>query len=275
MKILKSETNLPKAVPLVTGHFREGRDYQTWRPLGTADWLLIGTLSGQGRFGFDGGEVVTSAGTLTLIRPQTRHDYGVEPSQGRWELLWTHFHPESTWQPWLGWPEAAPGLMVLSLTEPVVREKIMTRLFKVHRLATGALRHRKVFAMNALEEMLLWCDTQNPRSEQAHLDPRVLAAMNFLCQRLDRSVTLEELAAFSKLSPPRLSHLFRLQAGLTPHQFLEQQRLDRACRLLDFTARSVSAIAAEVGFENPFYFTLRFKRHTGYSPREYRKRGSH
>ena len=59
---------------------------------------------------------------------------------------------------------------------------------------------------------------------------------------------------------------------MTPQQFLEQQRLDRARQLLELSGRSIGDIAADVGFDNPFYFTLRFKRLTGLSPRDYRKR---
>jgi len=125
--------------------------------------------------------------------------------------------------------------------------------------------------MNALEEVLLWCDMQ-PRPGAPRLDPRVQAAMDILCRRLGDLVSFDTVAGECGLSESRLSHLFREQSGLTPMQYLEQQRVSRACQLLDFTTRSVTAIAAEVGYENPFYFTLRFKQHTGYSPREYRKR---
>jgi AraC family transcriptional regulator of arabinose operon len=68
-----------------------------------------------------------------------------------------------------------------------------------------------------------------------------------------------------------MAHLFRAQVGQTPQRFLEQQRLDRAKQLLAFTPNSIKTIAYELGFENPFYFTLRFKRYTGSSPRQYRK----
>ncbi len=61
---------------------------------------------------------------------------------------------------------------------------------------------------------------------------------------------------------------------MTPQQFLEQQRLARAQTLLARTSHSIGAIAAEVGFESPFYFTLRFKRHTGLAPTDWRRRGS-
>ncbi len=53
-------------------------------------------------------------------------------------------------------------------------------------------------------------------------------------------------------------------------QYLEQRRLDRAMELLGRTSMSVKDIAGAVGFENPFYFTLRFRKHTGYSPRRFR-----
>jgi len=267
--IPKIEGPHPEVVHLVTGHFHETSGYESWRANGTNDWLLIATLDGGGRFGHNGGEFLALPGDLTLLRPGTRHDYGARDS---WELLWTHFHPRPDWSPWLIWPEAAPGLMRLTLREPVIRQKILTRFRDAHHLATGALRHRETFAMNALEEMLLWCDTQNPLSEQSRLDSRVREVMDYLVRRLAEPVTSHEMGAVSGLSSSRLSHLFRAQISLTPFQFLEGQRLNRAAQLLELTSRPVAAIAAEVGYENPFYFTLRFKRHTGLSPRDYRNK---
>lgn len=272
----KPEEVHPKVAHLVTGHFHETTGYATWRTHGTDDWLLIATLAGQGRFGFEGGEWRTSAGDLTLYRPHTRHDYAVVPETGHWDLLWTHFHPRPDWTPWLVWPEAAPGLMRLRPEDGGVWEKIIRRFGEANALATGLLpsaqRHRETFAMNALEEVLLWCDTQNPLSAAARLDGRIREAMEYLIRHLAEPILLDDLAAACGLSASRLSHLFRAQAGLTPQQFLEGQRLHRARQLLELTQRAVSAIATEVGYENPFYFTLRFKRATGLSPRDYRKK---
>jgi AraC-like DNA-binding protein len=50
------------------------------------------------------------------------------------------------------------------------------------------------------------------------------------------------------------------------------QRINRARQLLELTAMSIKEIAAEVGYENPFYFSLRFKKQTGTSPRDYRQK---
>jgi AraC family transcriptional regulator of arabinose operon len=99
----------------------------------------------------------------------------------------------------------------------------------------------------------------------------VRAATEFLLQNLRETVPLDALARTVGLSVSRLSHLFRQQVGLTPQQFIERERITRAKQLLELTSRTVAAIAGEVGYENPFYFTLRFKRHTGLSPTEWRK----
>jgi len=56
-------------------------------------------------------------------------------------------------------------------------------------------------------------------------------------------------------------------------RYLERVRLDRARRLLDSTALPVLRVAASVGFEDAFYFSRRFKRDTGSSPRAWRGRG--
>lgn len=270
---MPEESPHPIVTDLVTGHYHQTRGYRAWRAHGTTDWLLILTLAGRGHFGeAAGSEIVVEEGDVVLLRPGTRHDYGIAPGAEAWELLWAHFRPRPAWHEWLVWPERTAGVMLLTLGEPIIRQKITTRLRDAHRLATGTLARRDVFAMNALEEALLWCDTQNPRAQPSRLDPRVQAAVDFLSAHLSERVTLEDLAVRSGLSASRLAHLFRAQAGLTPQQFQEQQRLARARQLLERTSQPVGSIAAEVGFDNPFYFTLRFKRDTGLSPRDWRRR---
>ncbi len=267
----RTQTPMPTLVQVVTGHFRQGKGYTNWREQGTNDWLLILTREGRGRFGYQGGEYIAQKGDITLLKPHTLHDYGVEPSLQYWELVWAHFHPRPHWHTLLDWTEIAPGLLNLSLQDTALLCKVEQAFFRADSLARGAMRRREEFAMNALEEVLLWCDTVNPRSEQAHLDGRVQEAMDYMCQHLSHAMSLDYLAQVCNLSVSRLAHLFREQVGVTPLQFLEQQRLDRAAQLLELTSRPIQDVAEEVGFDNPFYFSLRFKKHVGQAPRDYRK----
>jgi AraC family transcriptional regulator of arabinose operon len=125
--------------------------------------------------------------------------------------------------------------------------------------------------LNALEEVLLWCDSINPRQSSSQPDPRIAKAMDFLTTHLSEPFSMERLARVAGLSPSRLRHLFREQAGDSPRHFQELQRLRRAKDLLAMSRQTIGEIALELGFTNPFYFTLRFKKHTGDSPRAFRQ----
>lgn len=270
-------THAPQVYPLVTGRFTEVPTYNTWRPYGTRDYLLILTVGGSGRFGHAHGEVTTAPGDLVIIRPGTPHDYATARGAAYWGLLWAHFLPRPFWQEWMsGLPPVAPGITLLSLGEASAeRVAVESALDAMDRYATGGLPRRTEFAMNALEAALLHCDDANPLgSARAKFDERVFKVMELLRgERLAEPISLDKLACTVNLSPSRLSHLFKAQTGRTPGQFQEEERFLRARQLLTLTNRSITAIAEEIGFASPFYFTLRFKKLTGQSPREFRQGG--
>lgn len=267
-----TDTPAPPAGPLVTGHFHKGPRYATHRAGGSADWLLIHTASGHGRFGHGGGEMISRPGDMILLKPGVPHDYGTAHGHRQWELFWAHFIPRPAWLELLEWPEAAPGLMHLTLAGDEARYRIVRRFRELVRLNTGPGRLRQPLAMNALEEILLRCEQANPRGAAAGTDSRISRALAFICEHFPAPLTVDKIAGHCGLSPSRFAHLFRTQTGQTPQRYLELQRLNRARQLLEFTQEPVAAIARAVGFDNPFYFTLRFRRHCGTSPRDWRRR---
>lgn len=246
------------------------RNYARWREHGAPGWLLVYTLGGMGRFGHERGELLARPGDLVLLQSGTRNDYGLEDRLKKWDLLWAYFFPPSAWHPLLRWPEASPGLMRLHLPEGKVRSLIVRLLKEAHRHNTGPERHREMLALNALERLLLGCDGINPRSDQSRMDPRILRAMDYLCQNCALPMSAMLLARQCGLSVSRFAHLFREQVGQTPHQFLETQRMARARQLLELTQESVTGIAARSGFPDLFHFSRRFRQYTGCSPRNYR-----
>jgi AraC family transcriptional regulator, arabinose operon regulatory protein len=269
----RQQTPRVRVDQVVAGHFRETAGYFAYRTHGTDDWLLVLTRSGRGRFGFAGGEITTLPGEIVLVRPGTLHDYGVETEMQRWEFLWAHFHPRADWIELLDWPEEAPGLMRLRIDDTGARRHLEELADTVYRLTLSPHRRRLALAMNALEALLLWCDTRNPRSQSSPIDGRIRAAMDHICRCFADPLSLEQIAAVCGLSVSRMSHLFAEQVGVTPQKFVEQQRLSRAAQLLRFTQRSIKEISRDVGYDDPFYFTQRFRRHSGKSPRAYRQAG--
>ena len=74
------------------------------------------------------------------------------------------------------------------------------------------------------------------------------------------------------LSVKRLNRLTKAEAGLTAQACVHRRVLREACERLVHLDAPASAIAADLGFDDPAYFTRFFKRMTGESPRAYRER---
>jgi AraC family transcriptional regulator of arabinose operon len=269
---------------LVTGHFHEKAAYRVDRPAGCHDWLIIYTLAGSGRFTCPGGTMLTRAHDVVLIEPQCAHGYGVNSDTKGWELLWAHFVPPPMWKPFMNWPMVGPerggdqgserGVMALSITGRDVRREILRSFGQAHELISGYRQHRESLALNALEAVLIRCDIQNPLSAkagQAPMDPRIQRVLETICHHLHESLDVEQLARQCHLSPSRLAHLFKQQVGLSPGKFIERQRMTRAAQLLERTGHSVTEVGAHVGYGDPFYFSQRFRKWSGRSPRAYRR----
>ena len=87
---------------------------------------------------------------------------------------------------------------------------------------------------------------------------------------LRRKVTVEELAEICKLSPSNLKKIFKKYSSLGVIEYFNQLKITEAMKLLNSDA-SVSEISYALGYSSPSYFCDAFKRHTGFTPSEYKR----
>ncbi|WP_055551540.1 GlxA family transcriptional regulator [Streptomyces sp. NBRC 110028] len=89
--------------------------------------------------------------------------------------------------------------------------------------------------------------------------------------RLDRPLSLAELAARESMSVRTFSRRFREEVGMTPVRWLTQRRVERACRLLEETDLPVDQVAAEAGFGTAASLRMHLREALGVSPSAYRR----
>ncbi len=99
---------------------------------------------------------------------------------------------------------------------------------------------------------------------------RLGKALELIQQNLDRRLTAPEIASHVGISVPSLYRLFSRQLGTSPIEFIIAQRMGRAARLLHETSLSIKEIAASLGYGNPAYFSLEFKKRFGVAPKFHR-----
>jgi AraC family transcriptional regulator len=100
---------------------------------------------------------------------------------------------------------------------------------------------------------------------------RLQRVLEYMQAHLDQEVSLAALAAVGQMSPYYFSRLFKQSTGLSPHQYVLQQRIAWATRLLAEPRLSVAAIAYRVGFASQAHFTAIFRRWVGTTPQQYRR----
>jgi AraC-like DNA-binding protein len=103
-------------------------------------------------------------------------------------------------------------------------------------------------------------------------DPIVGAALSAMHERPVDEWSLAKLAREVAASRSVLSERFTRVVGVPPMQYLAQWRLQLAAELLARGGTKVSAIGLRVGYESEAAFSRAFKRATGASPAEWRRR---
>lgn len=97
-------------------------------------------------------------------------------------------------------------------------------------------------------------------------------ARRWLNRRLDQPWTMADLAQYCNTSSRTLLRRFQDVVGMSPVQYAQQLRVERAKALLESTRLSMADITGRCGYEDVSTFSKVFKRWTQVTPREYRLR---
>jgi AraC family transcriptional regulator len=95
-------------------------------------------------------------------------------------------------------------------------------------------------------------------------------AIDYIHTNLDRDLSIEQIARIINISPTYFASLFKRATGTSPHQYVIEQRVERAKLLLLKTDLAIADIALQVGFSSQSHLTQQFKRLTGVTPKQVR-----
>jgi AraC family transcriptional regulator len=93
----------------------------------------------------------------------------------------------------------------------------------------------------------------------------------FILKHFEKNISLQQLADHCCLSLFHFSRIFKSIAGISPHQYLLQIRLQHAGILLQSTELQISQIGYQCGFNSLEHFTTTYRQRFRKSPSEFRK----
>ncbi|PLR68677.1 AraC family transcriptional regulator [Bacillus sp. UMB0893] len=123
----------------------------------------------------------------------------------------------------------------------------------------------------ALEENFRPCKRCKPDGLHLPAEQWIEQIVQWIDQYYFESLTLQTLADISHGSPYHLQRLFKKVKGISPSEYVQQVRLEKAIYQLETTELSISDIGLAVGFSSTPYFITLFKKRLGETPSAYRK----
>jgi iron complex transport system substrate-binding protein len=136
--------------------------------------------------------------------------------------------------------------------------------------------HERLASRGVLLELLI--RLLDPPSQHAMPQHRGEALAHQVRNLLDKtmsqpreSIAIRPLLGSLGHSYEHLARVFRQQYGLTPMDYVQSIRIERAKQLLRHTDLKITAVADAVGYQDAVYFSRLFKRHTQMTPGRFRQ----
>jgi AraC family transcriptional regulator, transcriptional activator of pobA len=105
-------------------------------------------------------------------------------------------------------------------------------------------------------------------------DALFLKFLEAVLKNFEKSLTLKKIAAIIGTTESKLNELSKLHTNKTAQNVIYSLMVSEAKRLITYEKLSVKEVAYLLGFNNPFYFSSFFKKHTKLSPKFYKEKFS-
>jgi transcriptional regulator GlxA family with amidase domain len=105
-----------------------------------------------------------------------------------------------------------------------------------------------------------------------HSDDKIRAAEEYLREHFDADISIDALALRSGMSARNFIRRFKAATGSLPGAYVQTLRMSAAKELLERGATSIQTVCTKTGYADLAFFRSLFKRHTGMTPNEYRRR---
>lgn len=235
----------------------------TWHAEGVCSSFsrLYLVTGGEGFVRVGGEEISLHPGVAYLIPAGLRYSYG---TGSHLEKLFFHFNlvrPDG--YDYFNRFGRVAGVS-LSLTDAAE----LRRLFYSEEFFAGALT-TKLYICRLLSEIL--AAYPYAPAYTTGFTPRTAAAVTYIREHLRATLTVREIAAALFVSEGTLTGDFKREVGCPVSRYIDDCVLRSAEEQLLCTDRTVSEIATDCGFCDPFYFSRRFHSVFGISPSRYRR----
>jgi len=249
------------------GYYPQAKGHYTYRKKGLPENFLFFCVDGHGWYKIENERFEVSANEFFILPQNKEHAYGSYDNEP-WSIYWVHFGGTSL-------PDFNGMQTVKDHFKPMhikTSDSIISLFNKIYKtLESGYSIDNLAFSNLCLGQFLTLFLFNARHFEASVAKPDIIDdAIRYMQDNINNNITLQELCRHFYYSPSRFSSLFKQRTGYSPIDYFIQLKMQKASQLLDFTDQSIKDIASEFGFDDPYYFSRRFRKTIGVSPKKYR-----
>lgn len=235
------------------------------------EYQLLYITNGKGVFiyGQDKESTFISEGKMFFLMPGVWHTYKPLENSG-WKEYWIGFKGSIIEKIVAeGFFLNRPPIFNIGLNERVV-DLYMKAIEIADEERAGYQQALAGIVMHILGLMYYRDKTRNFDDED--LISKINKAKVIMRESIYKNITAEDISKSLNISYSGFRRAFKELTGTSPSQYMMELKLNEAKLLLSTTAQSVKNISYNLNFENPEYFSVFFKKRTGFTPLEYRNK---
>ena len=254
------------------GYYPSAAGHEKTRDRPIEEGVFLFCVRGEGVIDIGGRTSAMHASECCFLPGKTPHRYR-SSDHSPWSIYWFHIRGDSVREyaePVWTRREPVPVTDDGSETVRALFEAILDTMAGGY--SRGILFHASRLAAAVMTAVFYANGGFHPdlrRSSSLGLE-RTAAEMRDRVER-GASFSLEEMAACAELSIPHFTVLFRTRFGYTPVEYFTRLKVQKACKILEFTDYPIARVADVAGYADPYYFSRVFRRIMDTSPSMYRK----
>jgi AraC-like DNA-binding protein len=250
------------------GYYPKAKGHFTYRKNGLPENFLFYCVDGHGWYKLGNVRYEVGPNEFFILPQNQEHSYGSSDDQP-WSIYWIHFGGEA--------------LTMFNATHTVQKHfkplyikdngeivSLFTRIYEA--LEGGYSIDNLVFINMCLHHFIslfIYNAKHYPVSKEKSND-WIDNAVDYMQKHINSNISLVDLCKHCNYSTSRFSSLFKQKTGYAPIDYFIQMKMQKASQQLDFSNRSIKDIAFSMGFDDPYYFSKRFRKVIGVSPQKYR-----
>ncbi|MEV4886329.1 helix-turn-helix domain-containing protein [Chitinophaga ginsengisegetis] len=110
------------------------------------------------------------------------------------------------------------------------------------------------------------------QGQRRHEDEDILKAQAYIEKHYDQQISIEQIAGLANMSKRNFVRRFKLATHNTPMEYLQRVKIESAKKELEKNAINISTLMYNAGYNDQKTFRQVFKRYTGLTPQEYRRK---